>query len=123
MTIGERIKIVRNALDGKVTQAEFGAKLGVAREVITSYEIGRVIPPEPTIRLICSTYGINYHWLKDGDGPMYLPPDSDDELVDRVMTGENEFARRMFRVFARLTDEQWAIIKEIVDALAEENND
>lgn len=38
MTIGERIKVIRNALN--LTQSDFGQKLGIARNTIASYEIG-----------------------------------------------------------------------------------
>lgn len=121
MGIGERIKQIRNSLDGKVTQTDFGKRLGVAREVITSYEIGRVIPPEPTIRLIATTFNVNYQWLKDGIGPMYLPPESDIDLILEVMGSENEFAKRMFKSFAKLDDRGWQIIKQVVEDLMQED--
>lgn len=117
MTIGDRIKTIRKTLAEKNTQAEFGVKLGVTREVITSYETGRVIPPEPTIRLISTTYRVNYHWLKDGEGEMYIPAVSDDMLVDEVMAGENEFAKSTFRAFAKLGDAEWQLLKTLVDEI------
>ena len=117
MDIGSRIKQIRKSLPKKMTQSAFGEQIGVSREVITSYEIGRVIPPEPTLRLISSAFNVNYQWLKDGIGPMYLPPDSDDEMVDEVMAGENEFAKEVFRAFAKLGDDEWLLLKKIVDML------
>jgi hypothetical protein len=51
---------------------------------------------------------------------MYLPPDTDDELVDEVMEGENEFAKKVFRAFAKLDDEGCQVIKRIVDELNRE---
>lgn len=117
MTMGERIREIRRSINVKMTQTEFGNRIGVAREVITSYEIGRVTPPEPTIRLICNTFGVNYQWLKDGIGPMYLPPNTADEMVDEIMAGEDEFAKNVFRAFARLGDEEWLLLKKIVDMI------
>lgn len=121
MNIGDRIKTIRNSLEGKVTQTDFGNRLGVAREVITSYEIGRVIPPEPTIRLIASTFNVNYLWLKTGEGPMHLPPESDIDIILEVMGSGNEFAKRVFKSFAKLNDEGWKVIKTLVDELSKED--
>ena len=50
MSIGDRIKLLRNSL--KLTQSEFGEKLGIARNTIASYEIGRRDPMEQTIFFI-----------------------------------------------------------------------
>lgn len=43
-SVPERIKIVRKA--NKLSQEKFGSQLGVSRDVITSYEVGRVEPKE-----------------------------------------------------------------------------
>ncbi|MGI6234473.1 MAG: hypothetical protein ACOYI6_04365 [Christensenellales bacterium] len=48
---------------------------------------------------------------------MYLPPDTDDELVDEIMAGENEFAKEVFRAFAKLGDEEWQLLKKLVDRI------
>ena len=52
---------------------------------------------------------------------MYLSPDTDDELVDAVMAGENDFAKKVFRVFAKLDDAGWQVIKRIVEELSQED--
>jgi transcriptional regulator with XRE-family HTH domain len=122
MSLGTRIREVRKSLPGKVTQADFGRELGVAREVITSYEIDKVTPSDPFIKLICRTYNVSYAWLKDGIGPMVLPPDTDDELVDEVMSGSNEFAKSVMRAFARAGKKNpaiWDVLKQLTDELEE----
>lgn len=120
MKICDRIKELRKSLAPGVSQTAFGEKLGMSRDMVNNLENDRVEPSEATILLISRTFGVNYHWLKDGEGPMYLPPDTDDELVDELMAGQNEFAKRIFRVFARLSDENWRIIQGIVEQLLEE---
>ena len=114
MSIGKRIKAIRKALPSKATQEEFGAKLGVTRDVVTTYETGRVEPPEAMIRLICATHNISYDWLKYGGGQMFLSPDNDDELVERVMLGSNEFAKNTMKAFAKLSDDEWQLLKKII---------
>lgn len=74
MNIGERIKFLRkNKL--KLTQEEFGNRIGVKANTITNYECGNRIPLEQTIKSICREYNVNYFWLTEGgnDDDMFLP--------------------------------------------------
>ena len=70
--------------------------------------------------MICSNYNINYHWLKTGDGPEQLPSDSTEEMIDEIMSGESDFVRKMFRSFAKLSDDEWRIMKKVVEDLQRE---
>lgn len=112
-TINERIKKVR--ADAGVSLRAFGEGAGITASSVLKIENGENNPSEQTIRLISSAYKVNYQWLKYGEGEMYLPPDTDDELVDEVMAGENEFAKSVFRAFAKLGEEEWQMLKRIVD--------
>ena len=67
--MSNRIKIVRETL--KLSQREFGEKLGVSRDVISNIEYGRVQPKELLLRHICQLYKVNEHWLKTGEGEMF----------------------------------------------------
>ncbi len=121
MTIGERIRQVRKNSDAKMTQQAFGARLGVSMAVVTSYELNRVSPPEPTIRLICSTYGVDYDWLKYGEGEMY-PANEDAVLaaLDDLMTSENEETKALIRALARMDEKELAAINKLIRTLKEE---
>lgn len=77
MSIGERIKKLRNHLE--LTQEEFGTRIQSARNTIAGYEIGRREPSNQAIRLICTTYGVNEEWLRTGSGEM-MTADASDEL-------------------------------------------
>lgn len=112
-TINDRIKKVR--MDADISQREFAKAAGISGPSIARLESGENNPSEQTIRLISSAYKVNYQWLKYGEGEMYLPPDTDDELVDEVMAGENEFAKSVFHAFAKLGEEEWQMLKRIVD--------
>lgn len=118
-TINERIKKTR--IEAGLSQRAFGDGIGISGPSIAKIESGENNPSEQTVLLISNTYKVNYQWLKDGIGPMYLPPDTDDELVDAVMAGENEFAKKVFRVFAKLDDAGWQVIKRIVEELSQED--
>lgn len=64
-----RIKTVRETL--KLSQREFGEKLGVSRDVISNIEYGRVQPKELLLNHMCQLYNINEAWLKTGEGEMF----------------------------------------------------
>ena len=64
-----RIKAVRETL--KLSQREFGEKLGVSRDVIGNIEYNRVPPKELFLRHMCELYNVNQHWLETGEGEMF----------------------------------------------------
>lgn len=65
-----RIKVLRTHL--KLSQTDFGEKLGVSRDVINNLENARVEPKELMIKTICSLLSVNEHWLRTGDGEMFV---------------------------------------------------
>ena len=117
MKINDRIKLVRTSIQPKLSQTAFGERLGVSKDVIANLELGRVEPSVSVINLICMTFDIEPLWLKDGIGEMKKAPADDDELVDRIMAGENEFAKSIMKAFAKLSDDEWVKLRELVDAL------
>lgn len=64
-----KIKAIREAL--KLSQREFGKKLGVSRDVISNIENNRVAPKELLLRHICELYNVNEYWLHTGNGEMF----------------------------------------------------
>ena len=115
--IKARIKEIRTSHTPKLTQTEFGEMLGLSRSEVANLEGGRVEPSPSVINLICMTFDIEPLWLKDGIGEMKKAPADDDELVDRVMAGENEFAKSVMKAFAKLGDEEWEKLRDLVEAL------
>lgn len=71
MNIAERIKQVRK--DAKLSQSDFGEKLGVSRSVINNIELDRNKNgiQENIIKLICCVFNVNEDWLKKGKGSKY----------------------------------------------------
>lgn len=65
----ERIRKLRRSLD--LTQQEFADKLGVARNNIAGYEIGRRSPSDAVVSLICAKFSVNEEWLRTGEGEMF----------------------------------------------------
>lgn len=74
----DRIKELRKE-HLKLTQAEFGERLGVSRSVIKNIELNALARPDQKLslyKLICSEFNVNEEWLLDGVGPMFVPPDT-----------------------------------------------
>lgn len=67
----DRIKKLRKTLD--MTQQEFADKIGVKRNTIAQYEIGRNEPIDAVVNLICHEFDVNETWLRTGEGEMFKP--------------------------------------------------
>lgn len=81
-SIRERIKFLRtNKL--KMTQIEFGKRLGSAGSTVVGWEKGDRTPPEATIKLICNEFRVNYNWLVDGDGDIFIENNDSIELLKK----------------------------------------
>lgn len=126
--MNNRIREVREHF--KLTQTEFGERLGVSRDVIGNIEYNRLKNPkqkEPIIKLICSTFGVNELWLRSGEGEMFQAMTEDEELADYlgdVMNDEPEsFLRRITLEMKNWTPEVWQMLEEICKRLATEKPD
>lgn len=113
--MNERIKKVLK--ESGLTQIKFAERIGISRTGLQKLISGENNPSEQTIQMICIKFCIDPVWLKNGEGEMKLPKPDDDNLVDRVMTGENEFAKNVMKAFAKLDDEEWEKLKALVDKL------
>lgn len=120
--VGQRIKQIR--INQKLSQTEFGERLGVSRDVINNLEHTRVkTNPEAIYRLICKTYNVNYSWLTDGEGEM-CPPETEDDLtvkIVRLLEGENETAKKVFQAFAAFGEDDWKTVQKFIDGLVSGN--
>ena len=70
MQLKDRLREVRKSQPKKVTQETFAESLGTTRNAIVSYELGKVIPSDTFIQLLCTKFNINEHWLRTGEGEM-----------------------------------------------------
>lgn len=68
--MNSRLKILRKTL--KLTQTEFGERLGVKGNTITGYENGTRTPSDAIIKAICREFGVREEWFRTGEEPMYM---------------------------------------------------
>jgi transcriptional regulator with XRE-family HTH domain len=64
-----------------LNKTEFAAKLNMSPVTIYKIENGENNPSNKTLRTICNTFKVNYKWLTDGDGEMFI--DGKLEIVDQ----------------------------------------
>lgn len=67
--MNERIKKLRKALD--LTQQKFADKIGVKRNTVGQWEIGRNEVTDAIIFSICREFNVNETWLRTGEGEMF----------------------------------------------------
>lgn len=111
--MNERIKELRKALG--LTQQEFAEKIRVKRNTVATYEMGRSIPSDAAISLICREFNVSESWLRAGDGEMFNPISRDLEIAEfmgEVLKGEEvTFKRRLIGVLARLDESEWELLE------------
>lgn len=119
--MNERLKELRKRLG--LSREEFAKKLGLkSRGKIENIELNRTTPDNEFLELICSTYNVNYHWLVDGCGEMFVKKTKDEELsemlADIQKAGEDSFRHRLVSALARLDDEGWDNLEKLIDMIS-----
>ena len=120
--MGNRIKELRKALG--LTQQEFADRIGVKRGAIANYAIGRNAS-DTAVALICREFGVSEHWLRTGEGEMFVQIARSDEVMDfvgRAMIGEeSNFKQRFLLALSRLPEERWKDIEDFARQITAEN--
>lgn len=111
--MNDRLNLLRKTL--KISQEEFGKRLGVTGASISRLEKGERNITEQMVKSICREFNVDYIWLTTGEGEMFI--DSDDDIIetiDRIMIGENEFHKNLFKTFARLDEDELLALESIM---------
>lgn len=118
MEIYERIRELRKK-HLKMSMETFGKRLGVSRDTINNIELNRLARPEQKLslyKLICSEFNISEEWLLNGVGDMYANDNAEySALIDRIMKGENEFAKNIFKTFALFDSSDWEALQAMIE--------
>lgn len=121
----ERIKLLRKQLG--LTQQEFADKLNIKRGAIANYEIGRNIPIDAVVTLICRQFNVNEDWLRNGTGDMFRILPEEDELsifVEELLAGTDDTIYRAIRAFlltyGKMNAASKRVMNELIDNWLEE---
>ena len=109
-----------------MTQEEFSRKIGIKRNTLANYEIGRNEPIDAVIFSICREFNVNEAWLRTGDGEMFITMSRDEELAKwagkLVSSGvEGEFMKKFVHILSKLDSRDWETLEKVVVSMAEEN--
>lgn len=116
--LNDRLKHLRKTL--KLSQEEFGKRLGVGKSAISYLESGRSNITDQMTKSICREYNVDFHWFTTGEGEMFSDSDLDVmALIDRVMTGENEFHKKLFQYVAKFTQEDLLALEHVINRFKE----
>ena len=118
MTQGERVREIRKSLG--LTLEKFGEKLGVKKNAISQIETGRNSLTDQMTKAICREFGVDYTFLTTGEGEMFVDSDDDFiEKIDRIMAGEDDARKNIFKFMLSLNDDDIAALGRILDQMIE----
>ncbi len=78
MEVYERIRELRKKYL-RLSQTDFGNRLGVSRSVIKNIELNALARPDQKlslIKLICKEFSVNEDWLLNGNEPRFVEPET-----------------------------------------------
>lgn len=114
-TVNERIAELRSHLG--LSMEKFGTKIGVTKNSINAIEKGRNNPSERTLKLICSTYSVDYFWLTEGIGEPFIemPETTLDEIILEYDLDEKDKA--IMKTYINLPNQDREAVKRFLEAL------
>lgn len=108
-----RLKAIRKTL--QLSQEDFGRRLGITGSGLSNLESGKRNITEQMIKSICNEFDVDYRWLTTGEGDMFVKCDDDiAKLIDRVMYGESELAKSIFKGFAQFDTDDWKNLEVLI---------
>lgn len=116
--MGERLKQLRRHPNINLTQSDFANKIGASQQTIAMFENGTRQMSERYIKAICSVFGVNEEWLRDGDGEIFII--SEKSIIDEFMNEYklNEDDRKIIEAYTELPEEARNNVKEYLLRLA-----
>lgn len=111
----DRIKKIRKELD--LTQQKFAEKIGVKQNTVAQYEMGRNIPIDSVISLICREFNVNEQWLRDGAGEMFIEQTRDEQIASFVgsiqASADDSFKKRFISMLSALDESEWEVLEKM----------
>lgn len=121
MLMKDRIKQIRK--NNNLTQQRFAERIGVKQNTVAQYEMGRNIPIDSVISLICREFNINEEWLRTGNGEMTIETTRKADiarLTKQLLHEEDDsFKNRFITMLSKLSVEDWELLESIAKQLYE----
>lgn len=125
MGIGTNIKHLRKETL-RLSRDKFGERLGVSGDVINNIELERLAKPEakePLLKLICKEFNVNEHWIRTGEGDIFLK--KQDDSIESLVKKYNlcELDSKIIRSYLELNEENRKVLKGFIQSIANSIND
>lgn len=121
----DRIKKIRKELD--LTQQKFADRIGVKQNTVAQYEMGRNVPIDSVISLICREFNVNEEWLRNGTGDMFISLTRDEQISnfigDLFKNEPDSFKLRLISGLAALDDNGWDVLEKFLDSIQKKGTD
>lgn len=119
----DRIKKIRKEV--KLTQVQFGEKIGVKGNTVTNYESGLRTPTDAVIKSICREFNVDENWLRTGEGEMFLPVLEEDEMalyVSELLEDEGDnplytIIKEVMHTYSGLSPKSQEVIRDAAEKL------
>lgn len=114
----DRLKLLRKRLG--LTQEKFAKRLGIKRNTVATYEIGRNEPIDAVISLICREFGVNEVWLRTGEGGdenMFAKLDPEDRYsvsLGKISMTEDSLVQNIVNAVADATPEELRAVEKFM---------
>lgn len=123
--MNERLKKLRKTLD--MTQQTFSDKLGVKRNTVAQWEIGRNEPSDAIILSICREFNVNEEWLRTGKGEMFIKMTRDEEIATFIgktlHSEEDSFKKRLISALSALNESDWETLEKLALSLVDKEKE
>ena len=119
MTIGERLKWIRKD-HFDMTLEEFGDKLGVKKNTLSTIENNKGNVTDQMRRSVCREFNVNEDWLLNGTGEPFVAKSRNDEITDFVKglsTDNEDFKAKLVTILSRMTADEWDLLEKMVRRL------
>lgn len=120
--ISDRVAELIKALG--LNKTSFARRLGLSQPFVSQIANGSATPSDRTISDICREFHVDEHWLRTGEGEMFVRLSLEEELAQyaaQVLTDpDQDIARMVLRVMAHLEPSDWERIREVAQQIKQE---
>lgn len=120
--MNNRIRTLRKSAG--LTLQQLGDKIGITSASLSTIETGKSNPSNQTVLSICRVFGVSEHWLRTGEGEMYVKKSKDEEIMEffnDVLQDEPESFRRQFVYkLSKISETSWQAMAQLMTQLVDE---
>nr|DAG36732.1 MAG TPA: hypothetical protein [Caudoviricetes sp.] len=104
-----------------LTKTAFSRKIGLSQPFVSQLANGDASPSDRTIADICREFNVSEHWLRTGEGEMFVQLSREEEItkfaMEIIRDPGSEFQRQLLTTMARLEPAQWKLMEQMLDQL------